>query len=106
MTAGEHTYQNYTSQLYGRSNQSANLSYGDETTSTYSEKQQPHHTGLIATVAKQPGPTLSHYQQSIPHETDPMPIDSKISRIHFIRSPQHESSTSYFSTRPSFTKVS
>ena len=89
-------------------------SYGDETSQTttttsttmYSQ-QQPRNTGLIATVAKQPGPTYSNYQQPTSQESDSMQTESEISGIHFVRSTQQQqpSTTSYYSTRPNFTKV-
>ncbi|CAF1082065.1 unnamed protein product, partial [Adineta steineri] len=101
-------YQNYNSQLQTLSNRNNLSSYGDQTntitTTTYSQQQQPRHTGLIATVAKQAGPTPSHYQLATTQEYDNMQTESEISPIHFNRSIQQDSSTSYITTRPNFTK--
>jgi len=69
-------------------------------------QQQPRHTGLIATVAKQPGPTYTQYQQVLSEESDRMQTESDTSTVYFNRSTQQQpSSTSYISTRPNFTKV-
>ncbi len=111
-------YQIFGTQLHTRPNQSVIPSYGDDTSSTtttttttrYSQQQQQqpwNNTGLIATVAKQAGPTVSHYQQPLSQESDSMQTESEISRIHFIRSTQEQPTptTSYITTRPNFTKV-
>lgn len=96
-------YQTYNSQVRTRP-------YGEETTTTttttYSQ-QQPRSTGLMATVAKQPGPTYSYYQQPTSQETDRMQTETETSEMRLIRSTQQPqpSTTSYYSTRPSFTKV-
>jgi alkaline phosphatase len=109
-------YQNLSSQLRTRSNQNVIPSYGDETSETsmttttmYSQRQQqPRNTGLIATVAKQPGPTYSNYQLTTYQESDSMQTESETSGIRFARSiqPQQQTvTTSQYSTRPNFTKV-
>jgi len=109
-------YQNLSSQLRTRSNQNIIPSYGDETSETsmttttmYSQRQQqPRNTGLIATVAKQPGPTYSNYQLTTSQESDSMQTESETSGIRFARpiQPQQQTvTTSQYSTRPNFTKV-
>ncbi|CAF0971766.1 unnamed protein product [Rotaria sordida] len=102
-------YQKHISQLRTRPNQGVLPSYGDETRTTttttttrYSQQQQqqqPHSTGLIATLAKQPGPTVSYYQ-----EPEDMQTESDITTTRVIHSTQQPTSTSYISTRPTFTK--
>ncbi|CAF4610426.1 unnamed protein product, partial [Rotaria sp. Silwood1] len=105
-------YQNFISQLRTRPNQGVLPSYGDETrttttTTVYSQQQQqqPRSSGLIATVAKQPGPAITQYQQSYSQELEDMQTESETSMVRAIRSTQQQpTSTSYISTRPTFTK--
>ena len=56
--------------------------------------QQPRNTNLLATVAKQPGPTPYYYRQ----ESDTMQTESESLPIHSIHSTQT-------SSQPNFTKV-
>jgi hypothetical protein len=104
-------YQIFGTKLHTQPNQSSVPSYGDKTSTTtttttmYSQQQQqPRNTGLIATVAKQAGPTYSYYQQPLSHESDSMQTESETSTVNFTRSPQ-QPSTSYITSRPNFTKV-
>ena len=104
-------YQIFGTQLRTRPNQRVVPLYGDETTTTtrtatttYSQ-QQPQSSGLIATVAKQPGPSLSYYQQPVSHESDSMQTELETSSVRIFRSSEQPTSTSTISARPDFTKV-
>jgi hypothetical protein len=100
-------YQQFHSQYRTRPNQSAIPSYEDDTstttttTTTTRYSQQPRQTNLLATVAKQAGPTRSYYQQ----ESDSMQTESESSPSRTIHSTQQQSSDSYILSRPNFTKV-
>ena len=102
-------YQIFGTKLRTQPNQSSIPSYGDDTsitttTTTMYSQQQPRNTGLIATVAKQAGPTYTYYQQPLSHESDSMQTESETSTVNFTRSSQ-QPSTSYITSRPNFTKV-
>ncbi len=106
-------YQKYGTQFRTQPNQKLPSSYGDETSTTTTTttnttiySQQPRNTGLIGTVARQPGPTTSYYQKPLSQESDSMQTESETSNTYFTRSTQQQpSSTSYTTTRPNFTKV-
>jgi len=101
-------YQTFGTKLRTQPNQSSIPSYGDETstttTTTRYSQQQPRNTGLIATLAKQAGPTYTQYQQPLSQESDSMQTESETSTVNFTRSSQ-QPSTSYITSRPNFTKV-
>ncbi len=107
-------YQNLSSQLRTRPNQNVIPSYGDETSQTsmttttmYSQRQQqPRNTGLIATVAKQPGPTYSNYQLPTSQESDSMQTESETSGIRFARSIQQQPGPTYSNYQLSTTQES
>jgi nitrite reductase/ring-hydroxylating ferredoxin subunit len=110
-------YEIFGTQLHTRPNQSVVSPYGDQTSTTtttttmYSQQQQQQQprntTGLIATLAKQPGPNLTQYQQPFSQERDRVQTESETSTVHYTHSPQQhqETTTSYITTRPDFTKV-
>jgi hypothetical protein len=106
------TYQLYGTQFNTRPNQTILSPYEDDTsttttrtiTSSYSQ-QQPQNNRLLATVARQAGPTVSHYQQPVSHESDSMQTESEASSVRYVHSSQQPTSTSVISSRPNFTKV-
>lgn len=108
-------YEIFGTQLHTRPNQSVISPYGDQTSTTtttttmYSQQQQQprNTTGLIATLAKQPGPNLTQYQQPFSQERDRVQTESETSTVHYTHSPQQhqDTTTSYITTRPNFTKV-
>ncbi|CAF3985915.1 unnamed protein product, partial [Rotaria magnacalcarata] len=68
------------------------------------QQQQQRSSGLVATVAKQAGPTYSQYQQYVPHEPEHMQTESATSIIRYAYSHEQPTSTSYITTKPNFTK--
>jgi hypothetical protein len=100
-----HPYQQFNTQYRTRSNQNIIPSYGNDTTTTTTTtatrySQQPRNTSLLATVAKQAGPSTTYYQQ----ESDSMQTESETVPFHNLRSTQ-QSTSSYISSQPNFTKV-
>ncbi|CAF3722525.1 unnamed protein product [Rotaria socialis] len=72
--------------------------------STPENQQQQRNSGLVATVAKQAGPTYSQYQQYVSHEPEHMQTESTTSMIRYAYSHEQPTSTSYITTKPNFTK--
>lgn len=68
-------------------------------------QQQQRSSGLVATLAKQAGPTLSHYEQYMSHQPEPMQTETTRSTIRYAYSHEQPTTTSYTTSQPNFTKV-